>query len=56
MRDTVGRLLQLVGLLLLPLAVIHGLQGGSIYDELLLAGAGVGLLMMGRGLRGPGTA
>ena len=38
-------------LLILPAAVIHGLQGGSIYDELICGAMGLALLMSGRSLR-----
>ena len=45
-----GKGLQLLGLLVMPAAVVYGLQGGSIYDELVLFGMGFALILVGRGL------
>ncbi len=51
MKERAGTLLQLTGLILLPVAVVFGLRGGDIFTELLLATGGVALLLMGRSLR-----
>ena len=51
LRNTLGMLLQVVGLLLLPVAVIQGMQQGDLYQELLLFGMGVGAFLVGRALR-----
>ncbi len=53
MRTVFGRFLQVLGLLLMPVAVVHGVSGGEIFDELLLFGAAMGLWMIGAGLREP---
>ena len=55
MRGTVGTLMQLTGLVVLPVAVWYGLQGGDIYREIWLGMLGVGLILVGRGLRGGGA-
>ncbi len=50
-RVALGMLLQAVGLALLPAAVWYGMSHNDIYAELLLAGVGIALIMMGRNLR-----
>ena len=50
-RDGLGRLLQIAGLTVMLAAFLYGVQGGSVYSELLAFGAGVGLILMGRSLR-----
>lgn len=49
-KQKIGRALSLLGLLIVPAAVIYGLNGGDIYNEILLFGMGTALWMMGRGL------
>jgi hypothetical protein len=52
-RAGLGRTLQVLGLCVLPAALAYGLYGGDIFDELLLFGAGTGLILMGRSLAAP---
>ena len=57
MRERVGMVLQVVGLILMPLAVIQGMTGdGALGPELLGAAVGLLLVFIGRGLRGGGRA
>jgi hypothetical protein len=52
LRGRIGLLMQIAGLILMPLAVIKGIaDGGSLSDELLAAGVGFLLIYIGRGLR-----
>ncbi len=56
-RDRIGMLCQLTGLVLMPLALIEGTrEGGSLGNEILLGGVGFLLIFVGRGLRGGGAA
>jgi hypothetical protein len=50
-RDRAGKALQVAGLVLMPLALVWGLQGGAIWDEMLLFGAALCLVLVGRSLR-----
>jgi hypothetical protein len=47
---------QVAGLILMPLAFLDGMRGGSLGNELLVAAAGFLLIFVGRGLRGGGAA
>ena len=51
MKEKLGGAIQLAGLVALPLAVVYGLQGGDIFSELLIATAGVAILLIGRSMR-----
>jgi hypothetical protein len=51
MRHSLGTLLGVLGLLLMPVAVGYGLQTDDIFGEFLIFGAGFGLLLIGRSLR-----
>ena len=51
-----GKALQVLGLLILPAAFVYGVQGGDLYQELVLFAMGIALLMMGRSLTGGGGA
>lgn len=53
MRNRFAKFLQLAGLTLMPVAVIYGLEGGSIYTELLMFAGAMGLWITGTGLRRP---
>lgn len=50
-RVALGMLLQVVGLALLPAAVWYGISHDDLYSEMILAGMGVALLLIGRNLR-----
>ena len=50
-RVALGMLLQVVGLSLLPAAVWYGISHDDLYSEMILAGMGVALLLIGRNLR-----
>ena len=50
-RVALGMLLQVVGLALLPAAVWYGISHDDLYSEMILAGMGVALLVIGRNLR-----
>ena len=52
-RATFGRALHVLGLCVLPIALLWGLSGGDIFDELLLFGAGLGMILTGRSLAAP---
>lgn len=57
MRERFGAALQVVGLLLMPFAVYEGVrEGGSFGDEILYGFVGFLLIVIGRGLRGGGSA
>jgi hypothetical protein len=57
MRSRFGFALQLVGLVLMPLAFIQGFRDAwSFGDEILGAFVGFLLIVIGRGLRGGGSA
>ena len=57
MRNNLGMACQIVGLGLMPAAVIQGMQeNGSLGNELLLGGASLLLIFVGRGIRGGGDA
>lgn len=57
MRERLGMTCQVAGLILMPLALIQGMQeGASLGNELLLGAAGFCLILFGRGLRGGGPA
>lgn len=55
-RAALGKGLQIFGLCALPAAVAWGVSGGDIFDELLLFGAGFGLILIGRSLAAPPPA
>jgi hypothetical protein len=48
----VGNLLQLVGLVLLPIGLLGGMSGGSLHLELTLLGIGGVSFLAGRKLSG----
>ena len=52
MRERLGMTCQVAGLILMPLALLQGMQeGASLGNELLLAAVGFLLIFVGRGLR-----
>jgi hypothetical protein len=54
MRDRLGLVLQVAGFLLMPYAVIQGMNDAiSFSTELLLAAMGFLMIFVGRGLRAP---
>jgi hypothetical protein len=56
-RERTGAALQVLGLVLMPVALYLGMrEGGSLGDELLVAFTGFLLFVIGRGLRGGGAA
>jgi hypothetical protein len=50
-RARAGLVLHVTGLVLMPVAVLMALGGGSIYQELLLFLFALALVFVGRGLR-----
>ena len=50
-RARIGLLLQVVGLVLMPVAVVYDFRTGDLYSTLILATMGLALLLMGRHLR-----
>ena len=57
MRQRFGAALQVIGLVLMPLAFIQGFRDElSFGDEIVVAFAGFLLIVIGRGLRGGASA
>jgi hypothetical protein len=57
MRSRFGAALQVVGLVLMPLAIYEGTRdGGSFGNEILYGFVGFLLIVIGRGLRGGASA
>jgi hypothetical protein len=58
LREPVGKAMQVVGLVLMPLGFLIGLFDESfpIMTELAMASVGFVLIIVGRGLRGAGPA
>ena len=53
MRDRVGKACQLVGLILMPIAVLQGInEAWSFGTEIVVGSVGFLLIFVGRGLRG----
>jgi hypothetical protein len=53
MREKIGMVCHVGGLLLMPLALFEGMRdGGSLSNELLIAAIAILLIFVGRGLRG----
>ena len=48
MGATIGRLLQLVALILLPIALSYGLMSGEVRTEVMLLAVGGFLFLLGR--------